>query len=222
MEWILAIAGILFGGGMIGNLIIFFVKRYDENKSKQKDIYKKVYEKLLDYITHIEQSLLEYYKYHNKIATDISNAKDNTDEIVKQIDDYRRQIKKYERMCKKNGINEDNCTHCKQIRSKLLHLYDNLDKNYTDSKEAFTAYTNYWNDNEESISSLINNNMNIHHYLSVCKDKKIKKVLFDIDLNTIKIHKTLYNEKNYKKLPDIISKQMELLEYSLIILSNKL
>jgi hypothetical protein len=109
------------------------------------------------------------------------------------------------------------------MRANLLQLYNDVSLNYSISNELIDECKNYWTNHDEDITSITNNNMNIHNYLLVCKDKNINNSLHNIDLNTIKIHSSLYDKmENEKEIIDLILKQMELIEYSLIILSNKL
>lgn len=44
MELILSVAAVLFGGGVLGNLIIFFVKRHDEQRANKIALYKELYD----------------------------------------------------------------------------------------------------------------------------------------------------------------------------------
>lgn len=223
MEWILAFAGILFGGGMIGNLIIFFIKRHDDNKSKQKDIYKKVYEKLCSYKTLLEKLMLDYYKYCNILSKGVEHKANNIYNNIEQIERLRKQIKKQEKKCKKEGVDENNCIVCEKMRANLLQLYNDVSLNYSISNELIDECKNYWTNHDEDITSITNNNMNIHNYLLVCKDKNINNSLYNIDINTIKIHGCLYAKKdNEKIIIDLILKQMELIEYSLVLLSKRL
>lgn len=61
MEW-LAIAGTLFGGGMVGKLIEFFIKRYDEKKKSYKEVYLKIHKKLCSYSQDLQNIFLDSVK----------------------------------------------------------------------------------------------------------------------------------------------------------------
>lgn len=109
------------------------------------------------------------------------------------------------------------------MRANLLQLYNDVSLNYSISNELIDECKNYWTNHDEDITSITNNNMNIHNYLLVCKDKNINNSLYNIDINTIKIHSCLYAKKdNEKIIIDLILKQMELIEYSLVLLSKRL
>ena len=47
--WLLSLAGILFGGCMIGQLVIFFVKRHDKKNEETQNFYRVIYNTLCEY-----------------------------------------------------------------------------------------------------------------------------------------------------------------------------
>ena len=222
MEWIIAIAGILFGGGMLGQLIMFFVKRHDTKEEKRKEQYRVLHVKLCEYKDEICQILLEYYRTTNKLSDAIDEKDSLTSQYIVEIENHLAQIKKQERKCKKQRANEDVCTQCNQRREQLPKLLEHLQEEQNVTKGLFEQYRGYWKDNEEHLYKSFAKHLNLHNYLLAnnIKDKRLYKKISDVDKQSLDILTPI--NKNRDGFSKVLINIMESIEDALIMLSKKM
>lgn len=97
MDWIIGIASVFLGSGLISKLIMYLIKRHDEETNK----YKKVYEILINNISEYGKLLYKaYYKWYdnvNNIATWIKEyiniTRDFNDKFTFLEENYKDLIK---------------------------------------------------------------------------------------------------------------------------------
>ena len=222
MEVVLTIAGFIFGGGMIGNLIQFFIKRSDDIKTKRKEHYRVIYDKLCDYNNTIGTTLLEYFKFSRKQNNELASKQNKAEQHIQEIKHIRMQIKKQENKCKRHKTDENTCIECNQLRERHIELCG-IVQNEIDVVENITnEISNYWEDNHNRLHSTICKYINIHHYFlaSKIKDKQLFKNICNIDNFSLEILATLNKAEDVT--PNKLIKQLELIEKTLVLLSNKL
>lgn len=89
MNILIAIAGIVFGGGMIGQLIMFFVKRNDEMKAKKNDYLRILLNKISDYGKFINDQMIHSIKY---LRADLKSTIVNTELVQNANSDFENQV----------------------------------------------------------------------------------------------------------------------------------
>ena len=94
MEFIITFAGIIFGGGMIGNLIQFFVKRQDEKKKSKRKFYRYLFFRLQTYQNDIYKLILEYIEDTAKINESYDIGINKINKRIAKIPERIRQLKR--------------------------------------------------------------------------------------------------------------------------------
>ena len=193
MEWssvLLSLAGIIFGGGMIGELFIFFVKRCDKKKEKMQEFYIIIYKKLCEYHSVLEEVRfkfnIEIYQ-HVKLTESSNIAIDNN---LAKIDNLAKSIKSYKRKCKKNGKPDNEvCDKCCSERRLIIELYNTYQRLLQESHTRMDAIKNYWRDNYEYTFSTIAPYSNIENYVYAKNgcDIKVQNIVRKIDIATNEI-----------------------------------
>lgn len=225
MEWFLAIAGILFGGGMLGQLIIFFVKRHDELVNKKKEVYKDLYNRLVQYESTLQDILLHFFKHTSSFLNTIDQKNNKIDEYITEIETSSKRIRSLERKCKNKGCNTEKCLECNLLRQRVPELFSLIGQEQADCKSISDKQIEYWQNNYENTSQVISNNMNFHNILLKVdyKNKKIFSLIDKIDKQSFRLFQTLLSAKgNEQNFQLAIITQMENIEYSLKVLSQKL
>lgn len=219
LAFVLSIAGIIFGGGMIGQLIMFFVKRYDEKQEKLFDLYHIIYEKLCNYKNQLSLLVLEFLSFCDKQLKYINEMQNTTDTNISQLEGMIKTMKEVERKCRNGKFNENLCKKCQQIQERLPQLYNDIEEKRTIIKEQLETQQDYWNINADKISSIIISNINIHNFISTreISNKNISKSIKDIDLYTLKINSSLHDNR---ELPNMLIAQMEKIEHVLALLTK--
>lgn len=221
MEWILSIAGIFFGGGLIGQLIIFFVERHDKKKNNRIEHYRVIYDKLCNYTNDIENLFLESLKFYMNLYPKVKGEREQVEERNIEIKELINSIEKIKRKCKKGKVNSFLCNECQQKREKLPLLHQEMKEKLDNVKGLLDIQKNYWKNNNQVVSSVIANNINIHNYLLArkIKDKKLSNAIGLVDLHTLKIYGSLVDEEN---LPHLLIDQMIRIKSALGLLSKKI
>ena len=91
-ELLLSLAAIIFGGGMLGRLIEFFVKRRDDQNSKKMALYKRLYDKLCDYNTLLLSSVMDFITYIESTKLEID---DNSNAIKEKMSEIKTLIESH-------------------------------------------------------------------------------------------------------------------------------
>lgn len=224
VEWILSIAGILFGGGMLGQLIMFLIKRHDEFNANKQKIYRQLYDKLYSYQSSLENTLLDFYK-HISNSIDIFNVeKKKIRQDVNETKFLIKQIASQYKKCKKNCEHNGQCEQCKKMKARVSELFQIIDKEIENAELVTQTADDYWNINKETFCKIINENLNIHAALHLVgkKDKKLLSIINKIDTQTFLLFRKLFRVKGeeYDFQLAIVS-QIDNIEKSLTILSNK-
>ena len=224
MDWILSIAGILFGGGIIGQLIIFIIKRHDESNANKQKIYRQLYDKLHSYQSLLDNILLDYFK-HASNSIDIFDVESKKIRLhINETKSLIEQIKSNYKKCKKNCEHSEQCKQCQSMKVRVAELFQIIDKEIENAELTTQTVDNYWTLNKESLCKIINNNLNIHVILLlVCKkDKKLASIIETIDTQTLLLFRRVLrvkgDEYNFQLL---IVKQIDNIEKCLNLLSNK-
>lgn len=229
MDWgnlILALAGILFGSGIIGQLIMFFVKRYDEKNEKDREFYRIVYNKLRDYCSALEHMLLTCLKESHNYATHTGNVHSRLDDNISKIEQLQKSIKSRERKCKKNGKPDKVvCEQCNSERKLMGELFDECQKLQQEAENKIELMANYWSNNYEQTYTALASYVNIENLLYSKKgcDKKIVSCIRAIDKSTLHMCRCL----SFKPSPELdfeesIIKQMSLIDVTLQLISKQL
>lgn len=225
IEWFLTIAGILFGGGMLGQLIMFFVKRNDEIASKKKEIYKDLYNRLVRYESTLQNILLQFFKHTSSYLDKIKQKNNKINDYITEIETSSKRIKSFERKCKNKGCTDEMCVLCNSIRQRISELFSLIGIEQTACKNMSDMQIEYWKNNFESISNIISDNMNFRNiFLTVeNKDKRIYSLVDKVDKQSFILFSTLLSAKgNEQTFQLAVISQMENIERCLIALSKKL
>ncbi|MGM9764026.1 MAG: hypothetical protein ACI3ZQ_08410 [Candidatus Cryptobacteroides sp.] len=226
MDWILALAGILFGGGMIGQIVMYFIKRADEKKKAEQDYYRVIYNKLIEYCSALENLLLTCFKENHKYASLTESANSLIDDNISKIEKLQTSIETRVRSCLKNGKPSDNI--CKECHSEQQLMEKLLDECKTTRQEAYSKIElmeNYWHNNLEQTFSVISSYVNIENLLysrKGCDNNVISCIKF-IDKATLKICRCLsFRSSSESDFEDGLIKQIGVINGALKIISEHL
>ncbi len=222
MNILIAIAGIIFGGGMIGQLIMFFVKRNDEKNNSNNDDLKAILEKLSNYGKLINDELLNLYTHINSDIT-IKSIE------VKAIRDLVISKKKETVLLRKS---KKNYTEKALLNfEQSLELSKSIDLKTKEADDKLNELESYFVSGAETkIKELLNN---IHSFNSlanaltqthVIKHKEVIQILYDIDGQTTNIlmNTEFKSPDDLLKLNKLLINQLSLLTKAKVIVSNKI
>lgn len=224
--WILALAGILFGGGMLGQLIMFLIKRHDEKKEREREFYRTIYNKLCEYYSALEILRLNCYKeVHKHVAlTEKSHSKAN-DNLLK-IDSLLKTIRSRERKCRKNGKpSSETCDKCNSDRQLVKELYDESRKLQQEASNNLELIDNYWSNNYEQTYSVLTSYANMENFIYAKKgcDKKIMTLIRIIDKATNSMCSSLsFKSLDKWDFEDEMIKQISAISVTLQLISKQL
>ena len=224
--WILAIAGVLFGGGMLGQLIMFFIKRHDEKKESERDFYLVIYNKLCEYYSALENMRLNCYKeVHNRVTlTEKSHSK--AGENLSKIDSLLKTIKSQERKCGKSGKpSSETCVKCNSDRQLVKELYDESRKLQQEASDNLELIDNYWSNNYEQTFSVLTSYANIENFIYAKKgcDKKVVTLIRIIDKATSNMCSGLsFRPLDKWNFEDEMIKQVSAISVTLQLISKQL
>lgn len=222
MEWFLVIAGTLFGGGMLGKLIEFFIKRYDEKKKSYKEVYLKIHKKLCSYSQDLQNIFLDSVKNCTGVKEDVRQKLDIVRKYKEEIKRLDSQIKRQESKCKKQKTNNDNCIECDNKRKRRLIAYDAMQKELNES-DLLLQQLKYWAINDDVVCEIIVKYTSLHNYILACnvKNNKIYKGLENIDFQTSKMLMGIYRGEK-ENFADLLIKQIENIDKVLVLISKEL
>ena len=161
IEFVLSIVAIIFGGGVLGKLIEFFVKRSDEQKANKIDLYKNLYNQLCKYSSWLEFTLLDYFKNVHSHCNTIEGKCNVIKEKIAQINTLKKQVASFHRKCKKGKYNEETCQLCTQKRKELSCLFETLNLEYVTIENLSSNKFNYWMYHSEQIQKGLCDYMNM-------------------------------------------------------------
>lgn len=222
MNIFLTIAGIFFGGGMIGQLIMFFVKRNNEkNKANNEDL-KAILEKLSNYGKLINDELLSSMTY---VKSDTAKKRIKMEALqdLSSITskDTARLRKKLKNSAEK-GI--DDLEHIRELSKNLEKSVNATDEKLKEFESDFNS------DCEFKIKQLIDN-LQLFHSLAnilpqtqIVKHKVVASILYDLDIKTTEILiKTEFKSTNdLLELNKLLINQLSLIEKAKIVVRNKI
>ena len=224
IEWILSIAGIVFGGGMFGQFIMFLIKRQDEFNANKQKIYRQLYDKLYYYQLSLENTLLDFFKYASNSIDIFDAEKKKIREYIDETKGLAEQIKSQHKKCRKNCEHIEQCERCKKMKARIAELFQIIDKEIDKAELTAQTVDDYWTINKEVLCKIIYENLNIHGVLHLVgkKDKKMLLMINKVDDQTLLIFRKLYTSKgeDYDFQLALVN-QIDHIEKSLNVLSNK-
>lgn len=222
-EVIFSVAGILFGGGMLGQLVMFFIKRHDEKKKKRIESYKDFYDKLSAYFNDINRFLLDFFNDKNVYLLMCKDKTAEAKQLKANVENLLKQVKKLKRGCGKNGcIDKEKCIACSNARKQLRETYESMQQNL---EEAESLLLLYWKENKSKIKELIYRNINLHNCLlaSGRKERNLTKAINEIDALSFQIFSSILEEQNNEqKCLSLMMNQVSKIEKALLLLAKKI
>jgi len=222
MNILIAIAGVVFGGGMIGQLIMFFVKRNDEKNKVNNDDLKIILEKLSSYgklindellssITHIKYDTINKKIEMEAVRDLISSTSKDTVHLRKKMKDWDE--KGVENLEQSRELSKSIEERTKAVDEKLKELSsDSNSGSESRIKELFR--------NLHAFHSLAN----ILPQIYLTKHKEMANILYDLDVRTTNILiKTEFKSiDDLLELNELLINQLSLIEKTKIVVSNKI
>ena len=203
----------LFGGGVIGSLVTFFVNRHDAKKEKQSSFYQGVYNHLSEYNSELYSFLVGFIQNNADISDSINASKTNESSIVKEIECLNKDINKYVRKCNKNGGPIDGiCSQCQEAREKVSKLSTNLIEEQRIQTSLYNNQSSYWDTRLDNLKACAAKYMNMSALLSsggIAK-KSIQKVVNKVDVKSVFI--IGYRKQDMKDVFDVADLIINLLE----------
>lgn len=204
MDWgtlIISIIGLLLGGGIVGQLIMFFVKRSDEKKEKERDFYRVIYHKLCDYYSSLEEMRLNCYKEIHKHGTLTEKSHTKAEENLLRIDKLLKSIKSRERKCRRYGKPDSEiCSKCNSDRQFVVDLHDESKALQQEAANNLDLIDNYWSNHYEQTYSILSSYANMENFIYARKgcDNKILACIRIIDQCT----RSMCSNLSFKKSSD--------------------
>lgn len=121
IEFVLSIVAIIFGGGVLGKLIEFFVKRSDEQKANKIDLYKNLYNQLCKYSSWLEFTLLDYFKNVHSHCNTIEGKCNVIKEKIAQINTLKNKLHLFIENAKKGNIMKKHVNYARK-KEKNYHV----------------------------------------------------------------------------------------------------
>lgn len=222
-EIILSVAGILFGGGMLGQLVMFFIKRHDEKKKKRIESYRDFYDKLSTYFNDINCFLLDFLNDKNVCLFMCKDKTTETEQLKANVENLLKQVKKLKRGCGKNGcIDKEKCIACSNARKQLRETYESMEQNL---EKAESLLLLYWKENKGKIKELIYRNINLRNCLMASgrKERNLIKAVSEIDTLSLQIFGSILEEQNNEqKCLSLLMNQVSKIEIVLLLLAKKI
>jgi hypothetical protein len=222
MNIFLTIAGIIFGGGMIGQLIMFFVKRNDEKNNSNNDDLKAILVKLSDYGKLINDELLSSITYIKsdtaKKRIEVHALRDLVSITSKDTSQLKKKLKNSAEMSR---------VEIEQSRE----LSKSLEKTAIATSEKLNELESYFNSGSEPKIKELYNKLQAYNSLSnvlpqthVIKHKEVIKILYDLDVQTADmLMKTEFiSPDDLLELNKLLINQLSLLTKAKVIVSNKI
>lgn len=219
---LLYLAMSILGSGMLGQLIMFFIKRNDEKKKKRMESYRDFYDKLSAYYADINRFLLNLFSKKDACALMYKDKMTETEQWEADVDKLLKYVKKLKRACGKNGyIDKDNCIACSNARKQLQETDESFQQNLEEMRLLLQRYKSYWKDNKDKIKELVDRNINQYNYLLASGKKKenIITAVGEIDELSFQI---LEEQNNEQKCLSLLTNQMSKIEVALHLLAKKM
>lgn len=224
MGWVITIAGIIFGGGMIGQLVQFFVKRHDERKATKTSIYRGLYDKFHSYQTILNNVLLAYLKHLSQSVDVLDGVNGQLNKHIEETQRLIKRVKSFQKTCRGKRTDEEQCKECIASKSRLNELFEIINKEQAQFEQTSKAQVNYWETNSEYLHKIIGDNINIHNTLHLTghKDKKLTTCLNKIDVQTMRLFRALLSANgNNRDFHVEIFSQISNIDKCLELLSKK-
>ena len=222
MNILLTIAGIIFGGGMIGQLIMFFVKRNDEKRKANNDDLKAILEKLSNYGKLINDELLSSITFIKSDTAAKTTEMEALRDLISSTSKESVQLRKKLKNSAENGINdlEQSRELSKSIEERAKAADEKLKKMESDFSSGSESKIKELFDNLQSFHSLANILPQTH----VIKHKEVANILYDIDVKTanILIKSEFKSIDNLFEINELLINQLALIEKAKIVVSDKI
>lgn len=215
MNIFLTISGIVLGGGIIGQLIMFFVKRNDEIKTGKNEYLRTILEKVSNYGKLVNDQMVHSIHFVKASIHLGKQEVSNIQELVELEDSEVKQLGKIRKDCSKKNIK--NCAKCEALTEST-----NTRLKLISEKKGFLnsdSFPNQSQINEELDSTFeniksFNGMLNLLPQAYISKHKHIVKMLGDLDLVTLKIllAKKDNTLEEYMQINEMIVSQLPLLE----------
>ncbi len=188
-DWI-AIAGILCGGGVISQLLIFFVKRSDEKRSMKSTFYRQVYNTLSDYSKNLYVTVSDFIRHNASVLDKAKQSEDTKSLLNDESNVLYETIQKQSRKCKKKGKpNPQVCELCQKNRERLTDLSNKLLEEQKRQDLLLSEHSHYWNTHLEDLKNIASKYSNFTAVISAegIPKKIIKNAIGTLDIQTLKI-----------------------------------
>lgn len=197
-EILLSIAGIIFGGGMIGQLVIFFTKRRDEKNKATNEL-----------LSNLVKRISEVQKTINDILGKTADATNQVKNLfLRQIEILEAENNKEKVLTEKlsalynNPENKDVCEKCIEIRKQypLMDIEANKAERERIEREIFSKATTYIRTQIKELDMFPNLSSDF-----LCLKKSIRRQLLQLTNK----YQEVYYKLRYKHLKDNIEAQLD-------------
>lgn len=222
-ELLLSLAAIIFGGGMLGRLIEFFVKRRDDQNSKKMALYKRLYDKLCDYNTLLLSSVMDFITYIESTKLEIDDNSNAIKEKMSEIKTLIEDVRAYQQNCKKKGCNKRTCEICTRKWGQLKKLDQQINQDILANEKLILNIEEYWKKHSNDIYKRISGFINLHHIMCLIgyKENKLFTHIAKIDKQSLILSQILMGTRGFdKSLQSAIFAQIKNIEHCLILLSK--
>lgn len=207
---------------MIGQLIMFFVKRNDEKRKANNDDLKVILEKLSNYGKLINDELLSSITFIKSDTAAKTTEMEALRDLISSTSKESVQLRKKLKNSAENGINdlEQSRELSKSIEERAKAADEKLKKMESDFSSGSESKIKELFDNLQSFHSLANILPQTH----VIKHKEVANILYDIDVKTanILIKSEFKSIDDLFELNELLINQLALIEKAKIVVSDKI
>lgn len=201
MERIFELLVSFLGGSLVSGIVTILIQRNHKKKDEQRDLYRKLRERLCHYKDDIGNMLILFYK---NVHRHCGLTGRNVDKLTKKIDEVSQQVSML-------NISYKECASCEIGKStecsyaiSSMELMNEIDekteaikREYKEIEQESSDFeNNYWQNNEE-IYNVIGRYKNLTSDLGLIKNKSILLInlIGEIDRNTLRIMPLIQKSK---------------------------
>lgn len=180
----------LFGGGVLGSLVTFFVSRHDKRKDIHSSFYRKVYDYLSKYNRDLYSLLNDFNIYVSSSSDNAVKTMNDVETLMANQEALERVIKRQERKCKKSDHTDKTiCNQCKDNREKLGRLSREIIDEQNRLQVFLKGVASYWEFHLLDLKKLASENSNLFAVLSSNGSPRndIKHAIDLVDYYTLRI-----------------------------------
>lgn len=204
------VIGVLFGGGALISLVIFLIKRHDEQKKDRKRFYKDIQLKLIKYKSDLDSILSDYIQSMSRAIYTFRRNQEGVQNLIRLQEQRHSEIKLLIDGCS-NDVDDMKQTieRCHEIKTSFESDSNKIDGKLQEIQGAVDSAEDFWGLNFERLQKVADTHKGLqtHILLDYKSSKKVQSLVRKIDDQTMAIIGINWTNVDTQKLIDKISVQ---------------